>query len=247
MNAYSALCDDFYLNMNLTTEMELPCNRETILHFFDRIQKSYPEMSRFHSRDRCSFLLEEEKNRGKYRWCSIEPYRMASGMVNPQSLDSVLSQHSLMLELAPFHLSVSPLDCEGLDVLFGFDFTYCGNHHQLIAESLGICSGLDAMSSIPGTRLVNYEPSLTLAVDDQCRRLLRVSIENRTDPMNVRNDDFPEEQLSVYVTAKQFGSIGPEASLESTMMELVEICQDYLDQYVIERVLDPLARTIALK
>jgi hypothetical protein len=49
------------------------------------------------------------------------------------------------------------------------------------------------------------------------------------------------------VTAKQFGSIGPEASLESTMMELVEICQDYLDQYVIERVLDPLARTIALK
>jgi uncharacterized UPF0146 family protein len=88
---------------------------------------------------------------------------------------------------------------------------------------------------------------LTLAVDDQCRRLLRVSIENRTDPMNVRNDDFPEEQLSVYVTAKQFGSICPEASLESTMMELVEICQDYLDQYVIERVLDPLARTIALK
>jgi hypothetical protein len=132
-------------------------------------------------------------------------------------------------------------------VLLGFDFTYDGNHHQLITESLGICPGLENLCSVPGTQLVNYEPSVTLALDDQCRRLLRLYIENRTDPTHLKNRDFPEEQLSVYVTAKQFGSIGSGASLESTMMELVEICQDFLDNYVIESVLQPLARTIALK
>jgi hypothetical protein len=32
MNPYSSLADDFYINMNLSTEMELPSSRETVLH-----------------------------------------------------------------------------------------------------------------------------------------------------------------------------------------------------------------------
>jgi len=32
-----------------------------------------------------------------------------------------MEQHKLVLELAPYLLSVSPLDCEALDLLFGFD------------------------------------------------------------------------------------------------------------------------------
>ena len=39
MNAYSALADDYYSNMNLNTEMALPNNRETVLGFLERIQR----------------------------------------------------------------------------------------------------------------------------------------------------------------------------------------------------------------
>ena len=42
MNRYSQFSDDFYVNMNLSTEMELPSGRETVLHFFERLQKKYP-------------------------------------------------------------------------------------------------------------------------------------------------------------------------------------------------------------
>ena len=59
MNRYSSLCDDFYVNMNLSTEMELPHSRETVLHFFERIQKKYPTMRNFYCRDRGDFVLEE--------------------------------------------------------------------------------------------------------------------------------------------------------------------------------------------
>lgn len=62
MNPYSSLCDDFYVNMNLGTEMELPTNRETVLHFFERIQKTYPTMRNFYCRDRGDFILEEDKD-----------------------------------------------------------------------------------------------------------------------------------------------------------------------------------------
>ena len=43
MHRYSSLSDDFYINLNLSTEMELTCTRETVLHYFERIQKQYPE------------------------------------------------------------------------------------------------------------------------------------------------------------------------------------------------------------
>ena len=115
MNPYSSLCDDFYINMNLGTEMELPTGRDTVLHFFERVQKTYWS-------GRCVQLLiaatganscwRSDKDKGNYRWCTIEPRRVCSGYVNPQVAEEALKQHELVLDIAPFMLSVTPLDCE---------------------------------------------------------------------------------------------------------------------------------------
>src|SRR5687768_13515319 len=45
---YHSYCDDYYVNMNLNTEMELPQTRETVLHFFEQVKKSYPTMRNFY-------------------------------------------------------------------------------------------------------------------------------------------------------------------------------------------------------
>ena len=106
MNPYGSLCDDFYVNMNLSTEMELPSTRETILHYFERIQKEYPSMRNFYCRDKGDFVLEEDKDGGSYRWTTIENRRLCSGHVNPNTIEESLRQHQLVLELAPYMLSV---------------------------------------------------------------------------------------------------------------------------------------------
>lgn len=247
MTRYSSLCDDFYVNMNLGTEMELPANRETVLHFFERVRKTYPTMRNFYSRDRGDFVLEEDKDKGSYRWCTIEPRRVCSGQVNPESIDQAMAQHELILDLAPFMLSVSPLDCEALDLLYGFDFTYRGNHNQLVAEALGVTPAMERILEIPGSSVINCEPSLTIALDEDCRVQFRLSIESRTNAYQVRTGEYPEDQLSVYVTARQYGSLGPESTFVDTLKQLQQVCQEMLDSHVIEHVLRPLARTIALK
>ena len=247
MNRYNSLCDDFYINMNLGTEMELPTNRETVLHFFERIQKTYPTMRNFYSRDRGDFVLEEDKDGGNYRWCSIEPRRVCSGQVNPASIEAVLQQHALVLELAPYMLSVSPLDCEALDLLYGFDFNYRGNQNQLLAEALGVGPAFDRVADIAGSTVINYEPSLTIALDEECRVQFRLSVETRTSAYQVRTGDYADEQLSVYVTARQYGSLGPDATFVDTLKHLNVVCQDMLDQHVVEQFLKPLAQAIALK
>lgn len=247
MNPYSSLCDDFYVNMNLGTEMELPTSRETVLHFFERIQKTYPTMRNFYSRDRGDFVLEEDKDQGSYRWCTIEPRRVCSGQVNPEVVTDALSQHKLVLELAPYTLSVSPLDCEALDLLYGFDFTYRGNHNQLLVEAFGVNPAMERIAEIPGATIISHEPMITVALDSECRLQFRLSVETRTNAYQVRMGDFPEEQLSVYVTARQYGSLGPDLTYAETMDRLDEVCQEMLETHVIEHVLQPLARTIALK
>jgi hypothetical protein len=247
MNRYSSVSDDFYINMNLSTEMELPGTRETVLHFFERIQKKYPLMRKFYCRDKRDFVLEEDKDRGHYRWATVESRRVCSGQVNPASIDSAMEQHKLVLELAPFMLSVSPLDCEALDLLFGFDFTYRGNHNQLVTEALGISPGLERMIDVPGATVINYEPSVTLALDEDCRTQVRLSIETRTNAFQVRTGEYPEDQLSVYVTARQYGSLDPDTTFVQSLENLAQICREMVDNYVIDQVLKPLARTIAMK
>ena len=247
MNPYSSMCDDFYVNMNLGTEMELPANRETILNFFERVQKTYPTMRNFYCRERGDFVLEEDKDQGSYRWCTIEPRRVCSGQVNPQDIEDTLEQHRLVLELAPYMLSVSPLDCEALDLLFGFDFTYRGNHNQIVSEALGVSPAMERVIDIPGVTVINYEPSVTVALDEDCRIQCRWSVETRTNAYQIRTSDYPEEQLSVYVTARQYGSLDADKTYAETLERLLGICRDMIDNHVIENVLQPLARTISLK
>lgn len=247
MNRYSSLCDDFYVNMNLGTEMELSTNRETVLHYFERIQKKYPTMRNFFCREKGDFVLEEDKDRGQYRWATIEHRRVCSGQVNPEKVDDALEQHRLVLELAPYMLSVSPLDCEVLDLLFGFDFTYRGNHNQLVAEALGVSPAMERLAELPGVNVINFEPSVTLALDEDCRMQCRLSIETRTNAYQVRTGDYPEEQLSVYLTARQYGSLGPDTTFVTALESLAKTCHEMVDNYVIDAVLRPLARTIAMK
>ncbi|HAO73100.1 MAG: hypothetical protein ISQ10_10075 [Planctomycetes bacterium] len=247
MTLYGSLADDMYMNVNLATEMELPGHRETVLHFFECVRKKYPTMRKFHARDKRDFVLEEDKEQGRYRWVAVEPRRFCSGHVNPASIEDALDQHRFLLDLAPALLSMSPLDCEAIDVLFGFDFAFRGNHNSLLAEALGPGPALEGVGDVPGSKLINYEPSLTIAVDEECRTQVRVSTETRTNAFQVRTGEFAEEQLSVYVTARQYGSLEGGETYVDTVERLAQLAQDVIESCVVEQILRPLARTIALK
>src|SRR5262249_14954278 len=158
-----SLCDDFGVYAYVNTKMDLPTNRETVLHFFDSLQKAFPQMTDLDVRDNGEFVLEEDREKGSYRFVGLEARRLGSGFVNPPSLEDADAHHERVLEVAPYHLDFSPLDCEALDVVFAFDFTYNGNHDEVVAEALGLNTTLDSLLQLPSARVINYEPSLMLA------------------------------------------------------------------------------------
>lgn len=247
MSRYNTYSDDFYVNVNLSTELDLPNQRETLLHFFERVQKQYPTMRNFYARDRTEFVLEEEKEHGHYRWTTVEPRRVSAGHVNPGSVEEAMELHRAVMQIVPYALSVSALDCESLQVMLGFDYNYRGNQNQLVAEALGLAPAFDRLSSIPGAQVVAYEPAIQIAMDPECRIQCRLSIETRTTAYQIRTGEFPEDQLSVYVTARRYGSFEPGEDFAGAVERLSKLCCGIIDDHVAEHVLRPLRQAIALR
>ena len=186
MNRYIADADEFYVNVHLNTEMELPTNRDTVLHFFEQMKKGFPELRNFYTRENGDLVLEGDKDQESHRWLAIEPRRLCSGHFNPETLDDSFRQHELVLDLAPHLLTISLLDCEALDVMFGFDFNFEGNHDEVVGEALGVGHGLEGLFELPRAQVINYEPSLTLALNESCQLQCRLAIETRTNAYKVR-------------------------------------------------------------
>jgi len=53
--------------------------------------------------------------------------------------------------------------------------------------------------------------------------------------------------LSVYVTARQYGSLSPDKTFVDTLDRLRTLCHDAIDGYVIQHILEPLGRAISLR
>jgi hypothetical protein len=231
----------------LNTELTLPTSRETVLHFFESLQKSFPRMSHFYPRESGELVLEEDKELGSYRWVTLEPKRLCSGFVNPPDLADADKLNCLVLEHAPYHLNLVSLDCEALDVLFAFDFVYNGNHDEVVAEALGLNTTLEGLLGVPNTRIINYEPSVMIGLDEQLRLQARLSIETRTNAYQIRTGQFNDDPISVYFTVRQYWGTQGQKTFVDSYQHQRELCQELVESHVIPAIVRPLAQAIQAK
>lgn len=244
-NPLAAFCDDFYINMRLGSQMPLPTQRETVLHFCEMLQKAFPGLTRFRSSDVGDVSLEEDRAGNSYRWMSIEHRRLCSGHVNPPGLVEAMRLHQLILELAPHQLGLSPLEIDYLDVLFGFDLDFTGNHDEIIAESLLSDSPLLCLNEIPGTKPMDIQPSITVALSEDCRLQARLEVVTRTNSYQVRTGEYTEEAISVYLIVRRYWGDRPRKPMEKLVMDLAMKGQELCESYIVPRILKPIAAAIS--
>jgi hypothetical protein len=247
MNPYASLSDDFYINTHLHTEMDLPSQRETVLHYFEQLQKRYPKMGRFYQRERGEFILEEDRSHGAYRWASIEQKRICSGIVNPNTLEEAMEQHQTILEMVPYHMSISKLDCESIGLMYGFDYACRTNHNLLLAEAIGLPEALVPLANRPGSHLMSFEPAIQISLDETFKTHARINFEPRTTTYQSKSQEYGEELLSVYVTIRRFESLTPEEQFSEELSRLESLMRELMDNYVVENILKPLQAAIAAR
>lgn len=247
MPDFSQYCDDSYINMNLMTEMDFPHSRESVSYFFQQLRKSFPDLENFHVREQGDFVLEGDKSKRNYSWAALETRRISSGVVNPSETQGDWELHRKVLDVAPYALSVTPMECESLNITYGFDFTYRGNHNELIAEALGLPPMFEQLANIQGVRLLGNEPSIHLGLRDDGKLQARLSFETRTPTYAVVANEFAEEQFSVYFTVRRQGGMIAEESFVAAFDEITKVGRELVDHYVVENVLAPLHHTISIK
>ena len=94
---------------------------------------------------------------------------------------------------------------------------------------------------------LNYEPSLMLALDENCRLQCRLSIETRTNAYQVRTGQFQESPISVYFTVRQYWGRQPYKTFGESYQNQRKVCQELVDAHIIPAVVRPLAQAIAAK
>ena len=242
---YGAFCEDFYINMRLGSQLNLPHGRETLLHFFERVQKQFPSMTRFRKTDNSEMNLEEDRGGESYRWVSVEQKRISAGHVNPAEIDDALKLHTNILETAPHFLGISPVEVDYLDVLFGFDLEFGGNHDEIIAESIFADSPLACLSDVEGARAVDFQPTVTVALSDDCRLQARIDVVTRTNSYQVRTGDYSDDVISVYLILRRYWGDRPKEPMEEMFANMAKRADALAQQYIVPKILRPISSAIA--
>ena len=246
-NNYNLLCDEFFLDMYVNTELELPSGRDTILSFFERIQKQFPSMLNFYRRDN-NYYLEEDSSAGEYRWLVLEKCRIGSGVVNPASPECAFSQDRLILELMPYMLGVNHLDVVSLDVTFGMDFDYKGSGDEVIAEALLGSSGFGSLFDLPGCRPIDLSPSVVVALSEDGRTQARVSIESRTGIYESgERDKADDKAISLYFTVRQYRYADRKFDAQKSFENQCRLAEELMAEKIVPYFVRPLTNIIAQK
>jgi len=248
LDAYNVFCDDFYVDMSVNTELDLPTDRDTILAFCERIQKQFPSMSSFYRRKSNEYCLEQQNSQGSYRWITLEKNSINSGVVNPADLEDAYSQDRLVLELAPYMLSLSHLDISSLDVTFSMDFDYYGNHDEVIAEALFGSTAFSCLLDLPDACPVGLSPAVVVSISADSLTQARINIESKTsfyEPSPKRQDS--EDAISLSFTIRQYPCGTEKFDALKSFKNQCRLAEELMAEKIVPNFVRPLNNVIAQK
>ena len=244
---YNLLCDEFYADMYVNTELDLPTSPDTILAFCERIQKQFQTMGNFYRREN-NYYLEEDITSGIYRWVALETDRIGSGVVNPENLEDAYKQDRLILELMPYMLGVYHLDIDSLDVTMGMDFDYWGNHDEVIAEALFGSSAFTCLLDLPSAKPIDFSPSLIVGLSEDNRTQARISIDSKTSLFEPREKELlTEKAISLLFTIRQYPRPGEKFDALASFETQRCLAEELMNEKIIPNFVHPLLNTIAQK
>jgi len=248
-DSFRALCSDYYVNHKLSVKLELPRTRETVLELFERVRKRFPGMGLFR-RYRDELALETGPSQSPQRWLAVRDTSVRSGVVNPERWADGYALHRHVLEVVPYFLSISPLDVEYVELLYGFDLECAGNHDAAIYHALLEGSPIGEILDIPDATPVDCQPLLAVAIGDEAQTEVQLEVKSRSSGEPGREGATPPEApdpISIYLTLRRLGPFGNITELPESLDALAEHGERLVDQRVVEKIILPLRDAIGFE
>lgn len=238
--SFRALVSDMYVNQKLSVKLDLPKNRETILDLFERVRREHPMMEHF-KRYKEELALESASGVFPHRWLAIRNNTVRAGEVNGDSLKGAYDLHRRLLEIVPFYLSVSPLDIESQELLFGFDLAASGNHDAIVHEALFMGTSFGQAFDVPGATPTDCQPMIGLTLGKQVQAIFEV----KTRSGAKSDSDGSPEPISVYLTIRRRGPVRELREVVDQLATLIGHGEELLRTRVVPHILQPIRHAIA--
>ncbi|MEL6498228.1 MAG: hypothetical protein AAF937_12050 [Planctomycetota bacterium] len=235
-----ALVSDVYVNLKLSMKLDLPRDRENVPEFFDRVRRQYPTMAEL-KRYRDELALETAGGSDEpYRWLAVRAKNIRAGVVNPEEWASAHALHEHVLEIAPYFLSISSLDIESVEVLFGVDLLSAGNHDEVVFDAL--VAGTPLSNLMDGDVLVSdCQPVLSWSVGAGAGVEVQYEVKTR---LHGGEGGSQPEPLSVYLTCRHVGPVGELAELVRVYRSLSALGERLVSERVIPHLVMPIRESI---
>jgi hypothetical protein len=168
------------------------------------------------------------------------------GHYSPQDTDEVRRFGDLICTQAPYHLSFSDIDFDHLELIYGFDLEYRGNHDQLVAETFwGGQAGASFLFSPEAAHIIDAQPYFGIALSPDCDLQAYVEVKSRTTTYEVRSDSYETQPISVLFTLRKYWGVGDPPSLVEALRTLFDKADELVTETIVPTFVNPLAAAIA--
>lgn len=244
--AFGALCDEFHLTSRLYLKLPLPQERETLLHFFDRLRRSQPGLTKMRRREDGGVVLEDGEGAATRRWIRLQDRSLRFGQYSPADAAEYARFADLILEQAPHHLTLTEMDIDHLETNFSFDLEYRGNHDALVADTFFSEHLLNTFLEGEEVRhTIDCQPYFGISLSPQCDVQAAVEVKSRTTTFEVRTGEYEPQTLSVLLTVRKYWGFSEPRTLVEEHRDLLAIATELATQKVVPAFVAPLAQAIS--
>jgi len=244
MPDFDALCRDFCVNQKLALKMDLPAAREPVLDLFGRLRKDMPRLSNLQRYPDGEVALESPEDERDFLWVAMRQTSLKSGWVNPGTLQEAYRMHRTVLDVAPYFLSISPLDVDHLELVYAFDFDCSGNRDEVVMDALLGGSPLGDFAESTTDTVIDSQPFMAIALSDSPEMHVYLEVKTRLPRGELTASREGLEPLSVMLTVRRTGPVKSLSDLPTHLAALSGHGERLVEQRLIPRVLMPLRERI---
>lgn len=200
-----------------------------------------------------------------HMWAALRKRAIRCGTLNP-SADGPRADpyklHKALLELAPYFLSISPLDVDFVEIMFGLDLLAPGNHDAIVYDALLAGSPLGRLLDPHGDQGRSGGGGRSGGVPLDCQPLLGLGLSQTPDIQayveiktrsgrragpggGARLSMFDAAPLSVYLTVRHYGPADDLAHIQAMFKKATACAEDVLAHRVVPNLVTPLREAIA--
>src|SRR5439155_13834693 len=114
-----------------------------------------------------------------------------------------------------------------------------------VLESLYAESPLACLLDEEGARPVDVQPTVAVALSDDCRLQARIEVLTRTDNYQVRTGDYNDDEISVYLTVRRYWGYRPKEPMEKVFEDMFERADNLASSKLVPKILRPISSAIA--